>query len=333
MWEIINFCLLIVLLIIILTVILFTFVSYYRIKTYVDDAISHIGSYVPTFNPHEFTEDVLRYPEPTDINQIVNSIGGADGEYNNDLALFLCTVNMSSYNEYSGFDTHLKGLRLDETVDDVGYIFRTEGPAGHEGEDIIILSFRGTKTKDDIITDIDAIQCKMNEFKDKEILVHRGFYRAWTSYKDTLVKYVKKNITAKTKIFITGHSLGCSAAAFTALLLGSKFTPDVYLYMFAPPRIGNHHFINKLNEVIPHNYAIINTPDSIPNLPPVTLDALGTILLYDNFSHRIQMDYQLGSTSLNHRLDTYLCGLLENAADFEERCTVPLWKRETVIIT
>lgn len=328
MWEIINFCLLLILLIIVIAVVLFSILSYYKIKYYVDDAISHIGSLIPTFDPYEFV--TIEYPSDNNLSKLINN----DDKYNNELAILLCNVNMSTYNKYSGFDPKIKGIYLDDNINDVGYIFKSEK------DDILIFSFRGTKTNDDIITDLDSVQSEMNEFNSyktinnidikKEILVHRGFYRAWTSYKENLVKYIKKNIKDTTKVLVTGHSLGCSAAIFTSMIIGFKYTKNIKLYMFAPPRIGNHHFIENLNEIVPNNYSIINTPDLIPNLPPVTFTTIGT-WFYDNFTNRIQLDYQLGTIPLNHRLDTYLCGLLTNDLEIASKCKDPIWKRDTII--
>lgn len=186
MWEIINFCLLLILLIIVIAVVLFSILSYYKIKYYVDDAISHIGSLIPTFDPYEFV--TIEYPSDNNLSKLINN----DDKYNNELAILLCNVNMSTYNKYSGFDPKIKGIYLDDNINDVGYIFKSEK------DDILIFSFRGTKTNDDIITDLDSVQSEMNEFNSyktinnidikKEILVHRGFYRAWTSYKENLVK-------------------------------------------------------------------------------------------------------------------------------------------------
>jgi len=130
-------------------------------------------------------------------------------------------------------------------------------------------------------------------------------------------------------ILITGHSLGCACATFTALLL-CDYTKNIKLYLFAPPRIGNHHFINKLNKDIPDNYAIVNVPDLIPNLPPVTFTTIGNTWLYENFTNKLILDYQLGSISLNHRLDTYACGLNHE----QSFCRDPIWiKNPSLIMT
>lgn len=313
MWEIANFCLLLLLVIIVLTILIISIWYYYKVRAYVDEAISHIGSLIPTFDPYEFND--IDYSSLENIDFYSNS-------FSLDLSQFLCNINMSSYNIYSNFDARLDNkIKIDHTLGDSGYIYKFK----HLEKDVIIFSFRGTKTADEVITDLDSVQSEMNGYP-ADILVHRGFYRSWIPYKDEIKNYIKSASDKDTIVLITGHSLGCSSALFTSLFV-SQYCKNIQLYMFAPPRIGNQHLIKKLNEIVKNNYSIINVPDFIPTLPPMTLMTPGNTWIYENFSNRYQLDYQMGSMSLNHRLDVYLCGL----DDKQKLCKDPIWKKIPVL--
>jgi len=323
MWEIINFCLLLLLVIIIISVLVLCIFYYYKIKSYVDEAISHIGSLIPTFNENEFIDIDYSNLDGLSKDTFINN------NFNKDIALLLCNINMSSYNKFSGFDTRLpKNIKLNHIINNNGYIYKMKHKINDEKLDIRIISYRGTKTGDDVITDLDSVQSEMSGYPH-DILVHRGFYRLWIPYKDELKEYIKNECDDDTIFLVTGHSLGCASSIFTALLLSTYFD-IVKLYMFAPPRVGNQNLIKKLDTDVKNNYAIINIPDLIPNLPPVTFTTIGNTWLYENFSNRYILDYQMGSISLNHRLDTYACGLVEN----QKFCKDPIWKKiPTLIMT
>lgn len=317
MWEIINFFLLLVIILVIILIFVLALVYYYKIKAYVDDAIDHIGSLIPIFNPYDYSD--IMYPEIS-LEDLKTE------NFNIKIGLLLCNVNMSTYNIFSKFDPRLPdNIKLHRTIGDNCYIYKYSLPGVPQ---IRIFSFRGTRTGDDVITDLDSIQSEMSGYDDK-ILVHRGFYRMWVQYKDEFKSYLKNKITDDTIILVTGHSLGCAGAIFTSLLIKSYINKDSSLYMFAPPRIGNHHLIQKLDQEISNNYAIINVPDFVPTLPPMALPTRGDTWVYENFSNRYLIDYQMGSVTLNHRLDTYICGLNEKL----EFCKEPIWKKVPTLIT
>jgi len=320
MWEIVNFCLLLVILVIILLVIILFIFYYYKIRSYVDDAVKHIGSLIPTFNEYEYTD--VNYSSLDELNiEDYMSL-----EFNKKIALLLCNINMSSYNIFGDFDPKLnEGVKYLHDIKNTGYVYQLASPIG--GRQIIIISFRGTKTSDDLITDLDSVQTEMAGYSDN-ILVHRGFYRSWLPYRDEIKTFVKTKCNKNTIFLVTGHSLGCASALFTALMISVNHS-NVKLYMFAPPRIGNHHLIHKLNQDIPDNHAIINIPDFVPTLPPITLTTIGNTWLYENFTHRYLLDYQMGSIMSNHNLNTYFCGLDEK----QTFCKEPIWKKAPILVT
>lgn len=317
MWEIINF----VLLLLIILVIIFIFISaiwyYYKIKYYVDEAINHIGSLIPTFNSYEYSN--INYNQDLSDDDFNTKV------FNKKLAIFLCYINMSTYNIFSEFDPKLPdNIKLNHVIGNICYIYKYKV----RNTKVRIFSFRGTRTGDDVITNLNSVQSELSSYSDN-ILVHQGFYRLWNQYKDEFKSYYKNKCSNDAPILITGHSLGCAGAIFTSLLFSNYDECNIHLYMFAPPKIGNHHLIKKLDTDVPNNYAVINVSDFIPTLPPVTFTTIGNTWLYDNFSNRFLIDYQMGSMSLNHRLDTYVCGL-DDQQDF---CKEPIWKKVPSLIT
>ncbi|HLX52905.1 MAG TPA: lipase family protein [Aquella sp.] len=299
---------------IILIVFIYVTIYYYKIKNYVEEALSHIGSLIPTFNPYEFTN--INYSNIKNLKDILRS-----DNYNSDLAELLANVNMSVYNIYSGFDPRFsEGIYLDETLGDFGYILRCKAGL----KDIRIFVFRGTKTLNDVLTDLDSIQTEMIDYSEN-VLVHRGSYKSYqTTHRDILKNYLKYKCTGSPSILVTGHSLGCAMATFAALQISKSH--HVRLYMFAPLRVGNNKLIELLDREIPANYAIINKSDLIPTLPPSTFGITGSTWLYADFTNRLVFDQQLGSVPQNHRLDTYICGITQ-----KDGCKEPLWRSDIIM--
>ena len=98
--------------------------------------------------------------------------------------------------------------------------------------------------------------------------------------------------------------------------------------MFAPPRLGNYDFIKEMDHHVSDNWAIINSSDIIPELPPVTLPTIGNNWIYDNWSNKILIDIQYGSIILNHKLSTYICGF--NIDDDICPHELPKWNRDYI---
>jgi predicted lipase len=293
---------------------------YYKIRSYVDEAVKHIGLLIPIFNDYEYTS--INYDGARNL-KLEDFI---DTQFNKEIALLLCNINMSSYNLFGEFSPCLsESINYIQHIQNTGYIYELKSNMKSRKQ-IVIFSFRGTKTTDDVFTDLDSVQTEMSGYSNN-VLVHRGFYRSWLSYRDEIKNYIKTKCDKNTIFLITGHSLGCASALFTALTVAINHS-NVKLYMFAPPRIGNHHFISRLNKEVPDNYAIINIPDFVPTLPPVTLGITGSTWLYENFPNRYILDYQMGSNELNHRLDTYSCGLSEN----QGFCKEPIWKKVPILV-
>lgn len=87
---------------------------------------------------------------------------------------------------------------------------------------LIVLSFRGTHTPGNVVTDLEYQQVPIHELCPN-CQVHRGFYYAWGNFSDFIMPWIS-HVTSKYPEFdivFTGHSLGGALATIGAVLEGS----------------------------------------------------------------------------------------------------------------
>ncbi|KAA8524980.1 hypothetical protein F0562_011382 [Nyssa sinensis] len=84
---------------------------------------------------------------------------------------------------------------------------------------------------------------------------------------------------------MNGHSLGAALAGLSAFDVAENATKDIPIaaFVFAMPKLGNEAFTKKIkahqNLKILH---VKNVHDSVPNLPPIGYETVGTEVLFDN---------------------------------------------------
>ncbi|EFN56954.1 hypothetical protein CHLNCDRAFT_143513 [Chlorella variabilis] len=104
-------------------------------------------------------------------------------------------------------------------------------------------------------------------------LVHGGFF---TSYNGSALA---ANITAGVQalrgrhpdvpIYVSGHSLGAAMATLCALDLRLNLgAPDVRVYSFGSPRVGNQVFAEWFEEVVQVHWRFTHNRDIVPSVPP-----------------------------------------------------------------
>lgn len=175
--------------------------------------------------------------------------------------------------------------------------------------DKIILAFRGTEPKEvqDLLTDLKLTQ--IERLKGK---VHRGFYgaftvlwsskiRIWNSEQEIAKKPGIKDVLEelltekKRPIFITGHSLGGAmavlGAASCAIELTETYQPDLIVYTYGQPRVGNDNFNKTLVDHLKGMFRIVNNNDIVPRVP-IDFKAKAPALDYAHTGKLIYLDTQ-----------------------------------------
>jgi len=125
------------------------------------------------------------------------------------------------------------------------------------------VAFRGTKGFKDIKTDFHITKSEADdgEFEGK---VHTGFFKYWKSLHNRITGWMhkQKRIHYKTKVVLTGHSLGAAAATIEYRVNRNHY--DV-CYIFGSPRVGNHAFAKNYGPRTPHRFSVLGDPvTSIP---------------------------------------------------------------------
>lgn len=158
--------------------------------------------------------------------------------------------------------------------------------------DTVYIVFRGTEIEGklkDIATDINACPISARYITgDDSSKIHKGFYKAYRSVQKTIFNELE-NHHRYDKVIVTGHSLGGALATICAIDLKLNFryaleTPDVELFTFGSPRVGNEFYAMLtyfvLNE---HCYRFVNAHDPVTMVPPVYIG-------FKHISDSIQID-------------------------------------------
>ncbi|AEO56237.1 hypothetical protein MYCTH_100838 [Thermothelomyces thermophilus ATCC 42464] len=135
----------------------------------------------------------------------------------------------------------------------------------------IVVSFRGSSSIQNWITDFDIIQRPCNLTDD--CLVHTGFDRAWEEVANEVLNGLTAAAAAHPsyRIAVTGHSLGGAVATVTAAhVRRAGFQADLYTY--GSPRVGNEAFADFVTRQPGAEYRVTHADDPVPRLPPLCLN-------------------------------------------------------------
>lgn len=99
---------------------------------------------------------------------------------------------------------------------------------------------------------------------NKEIKVHKGFYRSYLEARDITHNHVKM----EEKVIVVGHSLGGAIANLAALDIQYNFPEiDVSCLTAGAPRVGNQAFIDSYNKRVPNTVRMVYRNDIVPGVP------------------------------------------------------------------
>lgn len=167
----------------------------------------------------------------------------------------------------------------------------------------LIISFAGTSTFEQWVEDgkfstsHPEFLPQVPEFKD--VMVQTTYWKAYQSMRIKIMEILQNVLMDKTKILVTGHSLGGVFASIFFLDLITHHIADGRraLYTFGMPRAGNKRFTEVINKD-DASYRVTNTEDVIPTLPfPVML---GTH--YTHFGKSIDFAMNFNDLNLNHNV-------------------------------
>ena len=176
-----------------------------------------------------------------------------------------------------------------------------------------ILIFRGTQRTTEWLLNLTALQINPQGQDNPQFAgqVHRGFVNI---YQDlvTQTREIARKLDPTKPCYISGHSLGAAIATLAAMDLAitmPQLRPQLRLYTYASPRIGNPAFANAHSQLIPNHYRVVNLADLVPLVP-------STVFFNNiNYVHAGQewsFLSQNGDLLPNHVVDTYRVAVEQN---------------------
>jgi triacylglycerol lipase len=169
----------------------------------------------------------------------------------------------------------------------------------------IYLVFRGTKTPKEWLNNFSI---SLNEYLIPSYgNIHEGFFEIYDYNKETINR-VLSGIDSKTKVYVTGHSLGAALATLALPDIEISNNKKISsLYTFGSPRVGDNEFVKSFNNLFQgRSYRIVNTSDIVTSIP---LPALMIGSLGGYFSHidtPIDFTIQENNIEKNHAMETYI---------------------------
>jgi len=146
--------------------------------------------------------------------------------------------------------------------------FGFAGLAPAAGENVIVFAFRGATPSGgrSWITHLNSERMAYPGLRGAT--VHKEFYHSY----QTIARQI--NLAARSlladcrhcRVYVTGHSMGAAIATLAAADLYA-ITPDLSLYTFGSPRVGDEKFAAHIDRIIPDTYRIVNSQDLVPHLP------------------------------------------------------------------
>ncbi len=168
-----------------------------------------------------------------------------------------------SYDSFQPFDGSERLISVNCPKSGVQYYIRIHS-------DSLLITFRGTDSFKDILSDIKFIKAPVSFCNPGNIKVHRGFLSAYISegISDRIRSFVTENIK---NILVCGHSLGGGLSMLCAYELKCRYRHiNVHTVVFGCPRVGNYAFRCGFNKLISSAVRIENGNDFVTKLPPVS---------------------------------------------------------------
>ncbi len=186
-----------------------------------------------------------------------------------------------------------------------------------------IIAFRGTQTQIEWWKNLQAAQRKYVDLKSGKYygMVHQGYLKlVREQVGPQLIEAVRK-LNPDVPCYITGHSLGSAVATLSAMEIAlqvPEIQPNIQLYTYAGPRIGDREFAQSHSKLIPNSFRIVNLSDSVPLVPPIKIENSFTKANYAHVGQKWAFSAQFGDVLLNHVVDTYSMAIVEKQENLQE---------------
>jgi len=198
-------------------------------------------------------------------------------------------------------------------VEPFGFVARSQASGN------VFVTFRGTQSIEDWLSNFSFPQ------------VAHPWGHAEKGFKDlydqcaAATRTAVQQAPAGSTVFVTGHSLGGALATLaTADLAESGLTPNVGMYSFASPRVGDRNFAERFNGRVASRWRIVNTEDIVTTVPIATPELVSSSLPNSAFAMFLMLAHHLdyehvgnavsftahnGSILANHQMPTYIGAL------------------------
>ena len=171
-----------------------------------------------------------------------------------------------------------------------------------------IIVIRGTQELDEWVANLNVKQIYYQIDNPEAGKVHNGFHDlhffAGGPLKDKRIRTVLEQLDPNIPCYITGHSLGGAMAILMAIDLALNFEdlrPQLRIYCYGTPRVGDPTFARFYSDLVPNTYRIVNQADSTWLLPPIQLKDS----VYLHLGQTWSFIYQTKDLNLNHQLASY----------------------------
>ena len=173
-----------------------------------------------------------------------------------------------------------------------------------------IVAFRGTQTQVEWLQNIQATQQKyVHPATGKNYgFVHAGYLRMMRRQISKLLLDTVSSFDPTVPCYVTGHSLGGAVATLAAMEIAlnlPQIRPQLQLYTYASPRVGDREFAQAHSQLIPNSYRVVNLSDSVPLVPPIAIENNFLRANYAHIGQKWTFSVQYGDVLLNHVVDTY----------------------------
>ncbi|VDL77660.1 unnamed protein product [Nippostrongylus brasiliensis] len=183
-------------------------------------------------------------------------------------------------------------------------VFRITEPCDYLGDecwsivatkdDWIVIAFRGTRTKIQLITELIETMSEPKKKLRAGGSVQHYFYIALQAIWNELYAVIQKlRKTYPTyKILFTGHSLGGALASLASTVFAHRhpaLSDRIHLITYGQPRVGNFEYAVTHSQLVPNSWRIVHKYDLVAHLPACAIRLIShscaTLLNHSPYHH------------------------------------------------